>query len=206
MRPPLRDLLNFLGRRLEGGALVVYGEAGSLRTRIALLLCAEHRPALYIGAGRHSRVGRGPEGVTIYPTRSFYEELLKVTEVVGLCRAGAMRLVAIDEFLANLVPYRASLSEAYIGRMALAEVELLGMARDGGCKVVLVCAEDRRRGAPLALRVIRQLKPRLVRVEAEEGVLVAEERELGDPSVSLGRYEAPLDDVVSVISEALGYA
>ena len=193
IEPAFLDLADFLKRRLEGGSLVIYGRPGSLRTRAAFLLCRQISPSLYLGTGRHARIKKIPSGVQYFPTTSFYEELLKVIEIVGLCRRGAVKLAALDEFLANVVPYRASLSEAYVARMALTEVNLLRVAREAGCSVVVVCAEDRRTGGPLALKVLRQLKPKLIRLAVENGTLAAEERDVGDPLLMHARVEVPLE-------------
>lgn len=193
----LADLLDLLSRVLgERGALLLYGAPGTLRTRLTLLLCSRLKPSLYIGAGRHSRLKRLPPGVQACLTPSFYEELLKVVESLGLVRSGQLRALSIDEFFANLEPYRASLSESYVSRMALAEVHLLRTAVEHGGAVVIVCGEDPRTGAPLAFRYLRRLRPRLFRTTIEEGNLVVEERDLGDPLFALWKAEVPVEEVL----------
>lgn len=196
-------MLEYLAGLLRGeGALVLYGKPGTLRTRVAFLLCGELSPSVYIGTGRHARLRAAPGNTAIYATMSFYEELLKVIEVAGLCKKSLVQLIAIDEFMANLIPYRASLNESYVARMALTEISVLKLIKEAGCKVLLVCAEDLRTGAPLGLKILRQLKPRLVRTSIEADVLVAEERDLGNPSFRLARIEVGAGDVV-IACEAL---
>lgn len=188
-------LSDFLARRLDRGVLVLYGGPGTFRTRLALLLCERMAPSLYIGAGRHARLKVASRGVTLRAAVSFSDELLSVIECAGLCKQGRVKLVAIDEFLANLVPYRASISESHVYRMALTEASILNMARDFGCKILLVCAEDPRTGGPLTIKILRRLKPRLVRSAVENGLITLEERDLADPLIALGRVEAYIEEV-----------
>jgi|GEM_PF-1110882 hypothetical protein len=192
----LASLLNLLSTALEErGALVIYGAPGTLRTRLAFLLCSRFKPCVYIGAGRHARLKRLPEGVLAGSTTSFYEELLKVLECTGLVKNGAVRALAIDELLANIVPYRASLSESIVMRMVLTEIQLIRSLVERGGKSIIVCGEDPRTGGPLALRYLRQLKPHLLRTSVVEGVLSVEERELGDPVAVMWKAEVEAGEV-----------
>jgi len=195
-RRSARRLAEWLSRLLEeGGRLVLYGPPGSFRTRLALAVASRLRPAAYLGAGRHARLGELPPGVEGLSTSSFYEELLNVIRALGMARRGMLRALVLDEFMANLVPYRAVLNESYIMRMALAEVHVLRLVAEAGGRVLLVCGEDPRTGGPLGARYVRLLKPVLVRLEAVEGSLVVEERDLADPTLILGRAEAALEEV-----------
>jgi len=194
----LEGLVSFLARLLQSrGALVLYGRPGTLRTHLALRLCRALQPAVYLGAGRHARMRVGIDGITFYATTSFYEELSRVLDALALCGRGGAQLIAVDEFMANLIPYRASLRESYVARMALTEVFLLGMAREVGCKILLVCAEDYRTEGPLGMRFLRKLKPALVRTHYTEGTLVAEERDPGDPHIVRLRIEVEVEGVGS---------
>ncbi|MEM0267008.1 MAG: hypothetical protein QXV98_00145 [Thermofilaceae archaeon] len=193
--PALDKLLTFLTKRLDKGALVLYGGPGTFRTRLALFLCEQLAPSFYIGAGRHARLKVILRGVEVRAVTSFYDELLTTIECVGFCKQEKVKLVAIDEFMANLAPYRASLSESYVYRMALTEVSVLGLAVEAECKVLLVCAEDYRTGGPLTIKILRRLKPRLVRTVVVNGVLTLEERDLADPLIALGRFEVDVEEV-----------
>lgn len=200
----LASLLNLLSIALEErGALVIYGAPGTLRTRLTLLLCSLLKPSVYIGTGRHARLKRLPEGVSAGSTTSFYEELLKVLECLGLVRRGAVRALAIDELLANIVPYRASLSESVVARMVLTETQLIHSLVEYGGKAVVVCGEDPRTGGPLALRYLRQLRPRLLRTSIDEGILSVEERELGDPLAVVWRVEVEVEEVEKACETSL---
>lgn len=136
-----------------------------------------------------------PGRVTVARTMSFYDELLVLIKAVGLVKSGAVKAIAVDELLANLVPYRASLSESIVARMLLAEVELLHSLTEYGGKAIVVCSEDPRTGGPLALRYLRRLKPRLLRTSVAERVLTVEERDLADPLTVLWRTEIDADEV-----------
>ncbi|MEM1869584.1 MAG: hypothetical protein QW517_00515 [Thermofilaceae archaeon] len=180
---------------MDRGVLVLYGGPGTFRTRLTLLLGEQLAPSVYIGAGRHARLKVTLRDVEVRAATSFYDELLTAIECIGFCKQKKVKLVAIDEFMANLVPYRASLSESYVYRMALTEVSVLSLAVEAGCKVLLVCAEDYRTGGPLTIKILRRLKPRLVRTIVEDEVLTLEERDLADPLIALGRFEISVREV-----------
>lgn len=194
----LRELLQVLSYALESaGCLVVYGRAGSLRTSLALLLSAKNAPFGYLGVGRHARLSRAPIGVTLYRTTSFREELEIVFDLLGFVKRGYIKGFTLDELLANLAPYRASISESHVARMFLIEIHLLRLAMENAGKVIAVAAEDPRSGGPLALKYLRQLKPRLVRASVEGEKLVVEERDPGDPLLALRQMELLASEVVT---------
>ncbi len=202
-RKSLERLLDLFAELLEErGALVIYGGPGTLRTRLALLACSRFSPCLYVGTGRHARLEELPGGVVAVPATSFYDELLGVIKASGLVRSGALRAVAVDELLANLAPYRASLSESVVARMLLTEIEVLRLLAERGGKVIIVCSEDPRTGGPLALRYLRRLKPRLLRTSVVEGVLTVEERDLADPLIVLWRGKVSTDEVESACARS----
>ncbi|MCX8181057.1 MAG: hypothetical protein N3E41_06760 [Thermofilaceae archaeon] len=193
----VEGLLKILDALLTKRPLVIYGLPGSLRTRLTLLLCAHSSPFAYVGTGRHSRVVKSLSGVKFYGTVSFYEELLNLFEIIGLVKLTEIKGLALDEFMANLVPYRATLYESYVSRMAFIELQLLKLAAEAGGKVLLVCGEDHRTGGPLGLRYVRQLKPYLIKTSIEKDVLAVEERDIGDPVFVLKRIEVSASEVVS---------
>lgn len=195
-RRSAKQLVEWLSTLLgEGGRLVLYGPPGSFRTRVALSVASRLRPAAYLGAGRHARLRELPEGVEALSTPSFYEELLNTIRVLGMVRRGVLKTLVVDEFMANLVPYRTVLNESYVMRMALAEVHVLRLVAGVGGRVLLVCGEDPRTGGPLGARYVRLLKPVLVRLEVAGSSLIVEERDLADPALILGRVEGAAEEV-----------
>jgi hypothetical protein len=203
-RGSLAGLLELIARMLEErGALAIYGGPGTLRTRLALLACSRFSPCLYVGAGRHARLEVLPAWVTARRVLSFYDELLEVVKATGLVKRGAVRSIVVDELLANLVPYRASLSESVVARMLLTEIELLREFAERGGKAIVVCGEDPRTGGPLALRYLRRLRPRLLRTSVSESVLTVEERDLADPLTVLWRTEVDAGEVERACARSL---
>ncbi|MEM1508902.1 MAG: hypothetical protein QXY49_04005 [Thermofilaceae archaeon] len=198
-KPEAEHLLYLLTRILEEKkGLVIYGPPGSLRTRLALLIAYNSRPFLYIGTGRHARLKKLPKEAKVFQTMSFYSELLKVFEVLGETRAGDCRTIVLDEFLANIIPYRAVLKESYIMRMALTEIQIFTSIIENSGKVITVCGEDQRTGGPLGLRYIRLLKPYLLRLKVVKKEVILEERELADPNILLDRNRIELNKMIEV--------
>lgn len=198
-KPEAERLPHLLTQILEEKkGVVIYGPPGSLRTRLALSVAYNSRPFLYIGTGRHARLKKLPKEAKVFQTTSFYSELLRVFEALGEVRAGAYRTIVLDEFLANVIPYRAVLKESYIMRMALTETQLFSSIIENTGKVVTVCGEDQRTGEPLGLRYVRLLKPYLLRLKVVNKEVVLEERESADPNILLGRNRIELNKMIEV--------